>query len=146
MGIEVITDAITGEVTTREYPDPPIIVNREMVNAERNRRMRGTFIFNGTAFNCDVDSLQRITGAGTLAGFAMGAGKQAGDLYWHGGTDPFAWIAADNSVVTMDAPTTFAFGQAAARNETLHIFAAKALKDMTPIPSDYTDNAYWPET
>lgn len=144
MGIEIITDAITGEVTTREYEDPPVIVTRADVNAERNRRMRGTFIFNGVAFNCDSDSLQRITGAGTLAGFAMGAGAQAGDLYWHGGTDPFAWIAADNSIVTMDAPTAFAFGQAAARNETLHIFAAKALKDTDPIPTDFSDDKWWP--
>lgn len=118
--------------------------SRADVNAERNRRMRSTFIFNGTEFNCDADSMQRITGAATLAGFAMGAGAGAGNLLWHGGTAPFAWIAADNSIVTMDAPTTFAFGQAAARNETLHIFAGKALKDMDPIPADYTADEYWP--
>ncbi len=125
-------------------PQPAIIPTRDMVNNERNRRMRGTFTFNGTLFNCDADSLQRITGAGTLAGFAMGAGAQAGDLFWHGGESPFAWIAADNSIVTMDAQTAFAFGQAAARNETLHIFAAKALKDMDPIPTDYAADIYWP--
>lgn len=144
MALEIITDAVTGKVTTRQYTPAPVVITRADVNAERNRRMRGTFTFNGTAFNCDSDSLQRITGAGTLAGFAMGAGAQAGNLYWHGGTSPFAWIAADNSVVTMDAPTAFAFGQAAAANETLHIFAAKALKDLDPIPTDYANDAYWP--
>lgn len=141
---EIITNAQTGEVTVREYDDPPIIITRADVNAERNRRMRGTFTFNGTAFNCDADSLQRITGAGTLAGLAMSAGAQDGDLFWHGGTDPFAWIAADNTVVSMDAQTAFAFGQAAARNETLHIFAAKSLKDMDPIATDYASDTYWP--
>lgn len=118
--------------------------SRADVNYERDLRMRGVFSFNGTVFNCDADSLQRITGAGTLAGFAIAAGAQAGDLFWHGGESPFAWIAADNSIVTMDAQTAFAFGQAAARNETLHIFAAKAIKDMDPIPTDYTADFYWP--
>jgi hypothetical protein len=35
-------------------------------------------------------------------------------------------------------------GQAAAANESAHIFAARALKDMSPIPSDFSDDAYWP--
>lgn len=119
-------------------------VSPEAINAERDRRMRGTFLFNGTAFNCDEASLQRITGAATLAGFAIGAGAQPGDLFWHGGQQPFGWIAADNSVVPMDAQSTFAFGRAAAQNESAHIFAARALKDMDPIPADFTDDQWWP--
>lgn len=149
---EIITNAQTGEVTVRDFTPEEVAAwnaasapTRADVNAERNRRMRGTFAFSGTRFSCDADSLQRITGAGTLAGFAMAAGAQAGDLYWHGGTDPFAWIAADNSIVTMDAQTAFAFGQAAARNETLYIFAAKSIKDMDPIPTDYAADEYWPD-
>lgn len=130
-----------GDEWVEGQSEPP---TRADVNAERNRRMRGTFTFQGVEFNVDADSLQRITGAGTLAGFAMFSGAQAGNLFWHGGTAPFAWIAADNTVVTMDAPTAFAFGQAAAKNESLHIFAAKALKDMDPIPTDYTADTYWP--
>lgn len=145
MGIEIITDAVTGEVTTREYEDPVIPVTRADVNAERNRRMRGTFTFNGVAYNCDEASLQRITGAGTLAGFAIAAGAQPDDLYWHGGESPFAWIAADNSVVQMDAQTCFAFARAAAAHETAHIFAAFALKEYDPIPQDYADDTYWPQ-
>lgn len=145
MGIEVITDAITGEITTREYEDLPVIITRADVNAERNRRMRGTFTFNGVAYNCDEASLQRITGAGTLAGFAIAAGAQTGDLFWHGGESPFAWIAADNSVVTMDAQTCFAFARKAAENETAHIFAAFTIKEYDPIPQDYAADFRWPQ-
>lgn len=140
-------DALAGANNIAPFVSEPVALwpSRADVNAERNRRMRGTFTFNGTEFNCDADSLQRITGAGTLAGFAMAAGAQAGDLFWHGGESPFAWIAADNSTVTMDAQTAFAFGQAAAANETRHIFAAKALKDADPIPTDYAADEYWPD-
>jgi hypothetical protein len=137
----------TGEVTYREIEVDPAQIRaqtQEAITQERNRRMRGTFEFQGNTFDVDQGSLQRITGAASLAGFAMGAGAQAGDLFWHGGEQPFGWITADNQIVTMDAPTTFAFGQAAANNESRHIFAARALKDMDPIPADWQDDKWWP--
>lgn len=123
---------------------PVVPITSQDVDSERNRRMRSTITFNGIEFACDEDSLQRITGAATLAGFALGAGYGPEDYYWHGGASPFTWIANDNSFVQMDAPTCFAFGQAAAANETAHIFAARALKDLNPIPVDYKDDSYWP--
>lgn len=125
-------------------PPPPQPITASEVNAERNRRLRAPFTFAGHAFDRDPTSLQRITGAATLAGFAMAAGAQAGNLFWHGGESPFAWIAADNSIVTMDAPTCFAFGQEAAAVETRLIFAARAVKAMDPIPADYADDIHWP--
>lgn len=116
----------------------------EAVNEERDRRLELDFAFNGVMFQRDNTSMKRITGAAALAGFAMGQGAQAGDYYWHGGTQPFSWIASDNSVVQMDAQTVFAFGQAAAAKETGIIFAAKALREMTPIPLDYKTHQIWP--
>jgi len=116
----------------------------EEIDAERNRRMRGTLLFNGKLYDCDQDSLQRIVGAATLAGFAIAGGALPGNLYWHGGASPFSWIAHDNSIEPMDAQTMFAFGQAAAASETAHIFAARALKDMDPPPADFASDIYWP--
>jgi hypothetical protein len=114
------------------------------VNAERDRRMFSTFTFGGVAYDCDDASLSRITGAATLAGFAIGAGAPVGNLRWHGGSVDFAWIAADNSETPMDAQTSFAFGQAAAVNQSTHIFAGAAIKAMNPIPQDYaTNESYW---
>jgi hypothetical protein len=92
----------------------------------------------------DNESKARIIGAATLAGFAMAAGAAAGNYRWHGGTSDFVWIADDNSLNLMDAPTCFAFGQAAASWETKCIFAARAIKSTSPIPTDYTNNSYWP--
>lgn len=124
-------------------PPPAYQPTSADVNAERDRRLVLPFTFGGKLYDRDPRSLDRITGAATLAGFAMGAGAGPGNLFWHGGTEPFAWIANDNTITTMDAPTTFAFGQAAAAVETQLVFAARALKDMNPIPADYTDDVYW---
>lgn len=113
------------------------------VNAERDRRIRAGFMFGGKLFDFDDESKQRVTGAATLAGFAIGAGAQAGDLHWHGGDTDFAWIANDNSLLTMDAQTCFLFGKVAAAHESQMIFAARAIKNMSPIPIDFTNDEYW---
>jgi len=124
-------------------PDP-VYTNAD-VNRERDRRTHAGFTFNGKLYQFDPDSKARVTGAATLAKFAVVAGKQAGDLRWMNPNADFSWIAADNSLNTMDAPTASAFGDAAAVHEQRHIFAARALKAMDPIPADYaTNNAFWP--
>jgi len=114
------------------------------VNAERDRRLGTTFTFAGKDYDCDTASLARITGAATLAGFAMGAGALVGNLRWHGGTEDFMWIAADDTLTTMDAQTCFAFGNAAATNQSAHVFAGRAIKALDPIPADYAADARWP--
>lgn len=144
-GERVVRDMTAPEIAEGTLTSTEIRVQTSAaVNAERDRRMGSTFLHNGSIFDCDAPSLARITGAATLAGFAMGAGAAAGNLRWHGGATDFAWIDAANNVVTMDAQATFGFGQAAATNEAAHIFAAKALKDMAALPDDYTADGYWP--
>lgn len=123
-------------------PPPP---SSDAVNAEASRRISSGFTFEGKLYDYDDKAQKRITGAATLAGFARAAGSAPGDLFWHGGAEPFAWIAADNSLTTMDAPTCFAFGKAAADWESAHVFAGRALKDADPIPDDYADDRHWPE-
>lgn len=128
-----------------QSPDPaPAPLTTDDVNIERDRRMYGTFTFMGKPYDSDRDSLQRIAGTATMASLAIGAGAQPGDVYWTGRLDPFSWISADNTLTTMDAFTAIAFGQAAAAHVEAHIFAARTLKNMDPIPLDYTDAAYWP--
>ncbi len=114
------------------------------IRTERNRRLSADFAFQGVMYQRDQVSLARITGAATLAGFAVGAGAPAGFYRWHNGPTDFSWIASDNSLTVMDAPACFAFGQEAAAVETRIVFAAKALRDMEPIPADFTDDGYWP--
>ncbi|WP_099867832.1 DUF4376 domain-containing protein [Pararhizobium haloflavum] len=124
-------------------PAPP--VTADQVDAERDRRIDAGFAFNGVHYQSAPKDRENIAGAATAALGAMMAGVQPGDLRWHGGGDDFRWIAADNTEHDMDAQTTFAFGQEAMRHKQAHIFAARVLKDMDPIPADYaTNEAYWP--
>ena len=125
-------------------PGPPPVTSQE-VSAEERRRTQAGFSFNNVHFQFDDLAKSRIAGAASSAHIAMSlSGKQAGDYRWHGGDADFAWIATDNTLVTMDAPTVIAFGQAALAWESAHVFAARALKDLDPIPTDYTDDSYWP--
>jgi Domain of unknown function (DUF4376) len=116
----------------------------EDVNRERDRRVVSGFTYLGALFQSRVEDQKRINGAGTLALVAVVNGAQAGDYRWHGGAEDFAWISEDNQLVRMDAFDVIGFGQAAARWESLHVFAARALKDAVPIPADFAADAYWP--
>jgi hypothetical protein len=118
--------------------------NSANLNSERDRRIAAGFIYGGKAFDFDDRAKANISGAAQLAFMAIVAGAQPGDLFWNGGLSPFTWIAADNSLVTMDAQTVVEFGRTAAQHEQSHIFAARALKDMEPIPLDYSDDGNWP--
>lgn len=113
------------------------------VNAERDRRI-SKFTFNGVVYDYDPTSSDRIDKARGSALAAIIAGAQPGNLRWADPEVDFGWIAANNSFTLMDAPTTLAFGNAAAAWEGLHIVAARTLKDMTNIPEDYANDSYWP--
>ena len=117
---------------------------RDLINAERDRRIAAGFAFEGHSYQFRDQDKARVTGAGALAGFAIAGGAQAGDYLWHGGAEPFTWIAADNAVVQLDARQMFAMASAGAAHESAHVFAAKALKDADPIPSNYADDVHWP--
>jgi len=125
---------------------------RMMIDAEKLRRTESRFYFAPVAggtpsrFDFDPESRDKIAGAGTLAGLATGAGAPAGYLRWANADIDFVWIAADNSLHPMDAPTCFRFGQEAAAHISAHVFAAKALKDADPLPADWHTDARWPLT
>ena len=51
------------------------------------------------------------------------------DRRWADANADFQWIAADNTLLAMDAPTAIAFGQAYMAHERALIFAAKTIKD-----------------
>lgn len=116
----------------------------DQVDAERDRRISGGFVFGGVTYQSRPEDRENIMGAGTAALGAMMQGALPGDYRWHGGDSDFAWIAADNSLNPMDAQTVYAFGQAAMVHKQAHIFAGRALKDMSPRPLDYIENDYWP--
>src|SRR5690606_3160953 len=114
------------------------------VDAERDRRIATGFVFGGMAYQCDPRSQQNIIAKGAQAKFAVLAGAQEGDLRWADPSTDFGWIATDNSLTPMDAQTMSAFADAADLWVSSHIFAGRAIKDMDPIPADYTSDSYWP--
>lgn len=127
---------------TRPEP-PPRDVNSNDVNQERDKRLE-FFTFKGKKFDFGAASIININGAGTLALGAIFGGSQPDDLRWASPDQDFAWIAADNTPIAMDAQTCFDFAKAAAGWKAAHIHAARKLKDGAKIPKDYTSDAYWP--
>ena len=123
------------------YAPPP--ASRSDVDAERNRRT-STFTFSGVVDQLDNMSMAYIDKARVSALAAVLSGKIVGDLTWADPDVDFGWIAADNTFNTMDAHTCLAFGNAAASWKGRHIVAARAIKNLSPIPADYASDARWP--
>lgn len=113
------------------------------IDQERDRRIAEGFAFEGKAYDSDARALDNIATAYPIAGMAVVDGAVPGNLRWADESQDFRWIAEDNTYMTMDAQTVMAFGQAAAAWKTKHIYAARELKSMSPIPIDYTDDKYW---
>jgi len=125
--------------------DQPAPITPAAVDVERDLRIGAGFTFQGVVYQSRPEDRENIMGASTAALAAMGNGAQAGDLRWHGENTDFQWIDANNEMHPMDAPTMFAFGKAAMTHKQAHIFAARAVKDMSPIPADFaTNSSYWP--
>lgn len=146
----VITgQAAGGRLDVGPDGDPVIVLadnqpTRADVNRERNRRITSGFLFGGKHYDFDPASQQRVAGAAQWAALAIGQGAQAGDLLWRGGTTPFGFIAADNSLTEMDAQTVVQLGMTAAAHVERHVMAARAIKAMDPLPDDFADDSRWP--
>lgn len=117
---------------------------KDDVNKERDRRISAGFLFEGNEFQSRPEDRENVAGATTWASLAIMGGAQPGDYLWHGGKEDFVWIAADNSLVKMDAQTVIAFGKALGAWKSAHIFAARLLKDSPEIPVGFREDKYWP--
>lgn len=106
------------------------------INAERNRRIDAPFTFSGVVFQADPISRERIDRARISALGAITGGAQPGNLRWHGEPVDFAWIAADDSRVSMDAQTVFMFGSRLAAREGLLVVHANDLKLLVAAAED----------
>lgn len=115
----------------------------EDVNAERDRRIEQSFPYLEKQIQFRPSDRENINGAGSLAIIAIVNGAQPGDYQWTGNGVDFEWITADNSLLKLDAFQTLEMGKAAAAWKSKNIFLARALKNMSPIPRDYTEDKYW---
>jgi hypothetical protein len=117
----------------------------DSITKYRDELIARGFLFNDIMFDSRPEDQKRISGAALLAFIAISQGAQLGDYFWHGGETPFTWIAQNNNTIEMDAFTVIEFGKTAAEHERAHIFAARELKDMDPIPDDWANSIYWPQ-
>lgn len=116
----------------------------DLVEAEYERRQGLSFTWNGHAFQVDERSQARITAQALEAQIWLTANPASGtSLRWADPGVDMAWIAADNTPVAMSADGMIAFAKAVAAHVRALRFAARALKDMSPIPADYQTDSYW---
>lgn len=121
-----------------------------LIDTERDRRISAGFEFGGVWYQSRLPAPGRAGDWEVFSGKALEAliaqlnGAQPGDLRWSDPAEDFAWIAADNSRVPMDAQTVIALAQAASAHRSRHTFAGSDLKALDPIPADYTADHHWP--
>lgn len=101
------------------------------VNAVRDERMSGGFDHGGHRFQSQQSDRENIVRKGDRADKAIDSGAAEDDLTWDVTTDgqPFAWIAADNTLVPMDAFEMTAMRDAGERFKQATTFFARAYKD-----------------
>jgi hypothetical protein len=147
VSIGMTTVTITRSAAPPVEPAPPQPVDPIIaVNIERDRRITAGVTFGGKLFQTDERSMRRIGDAARQASAAIANGVQANNLRWHGGETDFAFTAADNTSVNMDAPTMEALGNAVNAHELKLIEKARALKDRPggPPPADQIANdSHW---
>lgn len=148
----VIANPQPGKVRGHDAAGLPVLVDESwpplnasaLVDAERDRRIDVGIEFQGVVFQGRATDRENITGAAQLAFMAVVGGAKAGDLRWSDPDQDFTWIATDNSLVPMDAPTVVEFGKVAAARKQSFIYAGRQLKDMEVIPRDFADDKWWP--
>lgn len=141
---------IAGGGTISAYVAPA--KTKSDVDAEWSRRVFSEFAFEGETYHADRDSIANVAGAAIWAQDAIANGVSAGNFYWQAANPanpsqsdlPFAWKSKSNGLIQMDAPTVIAFAKALATWKQSHFLAARAIKEMTPIPADYDADSRWP--
>lgn len=112
-----------------------------LVDAERDRRIAAGFVFAGTMYQSRTADWEVYSGKALEAFIAVMGGAAPGYLRWSDPDSDFAWIAADNSRVPMDAQTVIELAKAASAHRTKLTFAGSDIKSIDPIPADYAE--YW---
>ncbi len=109
----------------------------ERINADRNQRELGTFQWDGSTFDCDIDSQRRLQGAVQLAQIAL----QAGQSY------SAPWRLADNTVRTLSAQDLIQVGIALGQHVLNVHLIARQLKAQAACATTTTelDNIRWPQ-
>lgn len=125
---------------------PDIVPSPIEVDDERDRRIADGFTFQNVRYQARPQDRENIYAAALLASIAITIEKKAPtSLRWHGGSNDFVWIAADNSLVPMDAQTVIALARALAVHQRQKVFAARSLKQRASSGEalNLDDNEKW---
>ena len=114
-----------------------------LVDVERDRRIAAGFVFDGTMYQSRTADWEVYSGKALEAFIAVMGGAAQGNLRWADADADFAWIAADNSRVPMDAQTVIELAKAASAHRTRLTFAGSDIKALDPIPEDYGADWRW---
>lgn len=110
----------------RAIPPPAAPASSEDVNAERDRRGSLPIEFAGNQYQATDGSIQDDFGLAVA------------ELQTE-----FARITLDNQIVALSADEAIELGRAVIERKSRLVLAARRLKDMAPIPIDFTDNKHW---
>lgn len=145
--------AVSGDESTQEMFDAMLpgaapyvapAIRPYQVDAERDRRIADGIVFEGVEYQTRPQDRTNLSDAALAARDAVADGFTEGDYRWETAGKDFEWIAADNTRVRMDAPTVLRFANAMISHKRERIFAARTIKDMDPVPTDFADDSYWP--
>lgn len=139
-----------GETFSPPEPEPLVltveVICRE-IDAERDRRIDGGFVFNGVRFQSRASDRENIMGAAQLAMAYLAAGGDPASLPWADPDKDFVWIAEDNTIVPMTASGVVALFQAGVAFKSGLTFHARDLKDAVlaaEVPASVDWREGWP--
>lgn len=136
----LLQEILAGNIAVTPYV---AVVEPSEVDVERDRRRFLNITFDNQVFQADQTSQANMHEAALWALKAVEAGAAVDDYQWNSNDTDFQWILADNSLSTMDAHDMVAlWAVVSKRNSELHL-KARELKNMDPIPLNYTDNSFW---
>lgn len=125
------------------YVAPPVVGSD--VNTERDRRIYGGFVYMNHMFQSDEFSQRNMADASQAADLVIAEDYRKAETYrWQiGATEDFYWIVEDNTKLPMTAYDVRGLAQNMLRFKQRMIRCGRTIKDMYPIPANYTDDMYW---
>jgi len=120
---------------------------RGQIDVEARRRVGAGFSVErrGQVYTFDSDPYSREEirelAAQASGWIAAGGGPTASDWLSGGGADV---ETTDGQVFSLNPRQAVALGEALARHVQAHRAAARVLRSLDPIPSDFRDDTYWP--
>lgn len=97
-------------------------------------------VYQSKIMQIDDKSRLSISAAALMATIAINNGKgQPGNYRWVDPDSDFGWIAEDNTILKMDAPSCVVFGLTVAQYYTKLVFNARILKDSVSALTDLSN-------